>query len=39
MFTIGLRITLGSTYKEFSYNEHPALTSRFLCIKIIDCNV
>ena len=21
------------------YNEHPAITSRFLCIKIIDCNV
>ena len=27
-------ITLGSTY-----NEHLATTSRFLCIKIIDCNV
>ena len=22
-----------------AYNEHPAITSRFLCIKIIECNV
>ena len=32
-------VTLGSVYNEFGYNEHPAITSRFLCIKIIDCNV
>ena len=31
--------TLGPAYNEFSYNKHPAVTSRFLCIKIIDCNV
>ena len=29
---------LGPAYNEFGYNEHPA-TTRFLCIKIIDCNV
>ena len=26
-------------YNEFGYNEHLAITSRFLCINIIDCNV
>ena len=31
--------TLGPTYNEFGYCEHPATTSRFLCIKIIDSNV
>ena len=31
--------TLGPAYNEFVYNEHPAITSRFLCIKLIDCNV
>ena len=30
---------LGSAYNEFAHNEHLAYTSRFLCIKIIDCNV
>ena len=32
-------ITLGPAYNEFGYNEHPVSTSKFLCIKIIDCNV
>ena len=31
--------TLGPVYNEFGYNEHPAVTSRFLCINIINCNV
>ena len=31
--------TLDPAYNEFGYNEHSAITSRFLCIKIIDCNV
>ena len=31
--------TLGPPYHEFGYKKHPAVTSRFLCIKIIDCNV
>ena len=30
---------LGPAYNEFGYNEHPAITSRFLSIKIIDRNV
>ena len=30
---------LGHAYNQFGYNEHPATTSRFLCVKIIDCNV
>ena len=30
---------LGIAYNEFGYNEHPAITSRILCIKITDCNV
>ena len=29
--------TLGTANNEFGYNEHLAKT-RFLCIKIIDCN-
>ena len=32
-------ITLGPAYNELGYNEDPAVTSRFLCIKIIDCHV
>ena len=28
--------TLGPAYNEFGYNEHTAVTSTFLCIKIID---
>ena len=32
-------VTLGSAHNEFGYNEHPAITNRFLYIKIIDCNV
>ena len=31
--------TLGPAYNEFSYNEHPIIASRFLYIKLIDCNV
>ena len=31
--------TLGPAYNEFGYNEFPAITSRFLYIKIFDCNV
>ena len=31
--------TLGPAYNEFGHNEHPAETSRFLCINIIDCSV
>ena len=31
--------TMGPAYNEFGYKEHPAVMSRFLCIKIIDCNV
>ena len=27
------------TYNEFGYNEHPAIISRFLCIKITESNV
>ena len=26
-------------YNEFRLNEHPAVASRFRCIKIFDCNV
>ena len=29
----------GPAYKEFGYKEHPATKSRFLYIKIIDCNI
>ena len=32
-------VTLGPAYNELGYNEHPAVASRFLCTKIIDCNV
>ena len=28
----------GSAYYELGYNEHLSITSRFLCMKIIDCN-
>ena len=31
--------TLGPVYNEHGYNEHPTVTSRFLCIKIIDRSV
>ena len=31
--------TLGPTYNEFVYNQHPVTRSRFLCIKIIECDV
>ena len=31
--------TLGPAYNEFGYSEYPTTTSRFLCIKIIDCSV
>ena len=31
--------TLDPAYNEFGYNEHPVIVSRFLCIKLIDCNV
>ena len=31
--------TLGPTYNELGYNNHPVTRSRFLCIKIIWCNV
>ena len=34
-----LENTLGTAYNELGYNEHPATTSRFLCIKITACNV
>ena len=32
-------ITLGPAYNKFGNNEHSAIASRFLCIKIIDCHV
>ena len=32
-------ITLGPVYNEFGYNEHPAITSRFLFIILIHSNV
>ena len=32
-------LKLGPAYNEFGYNEHPSTMSRFLCIKIIDCNI
>ena len=32
-------ITLDPAYNEFGYNEHPAVMNRYLCIKIIDCNI
>ena len=39
MYFVNKVNTLGPTYNEFGYNKHPAITSRFLCIKIIDCHV
>ena len=33
------RNTFDPAYNEFGYNEHPAIASRFLCIKIIDHSV
>ena len=33
------RNTLGPAYNEFGYNEHPAISSRFLCSIIIGSNV
>ena len=36
--TIG-QSTLGLACNEFGYNDHLAMTSRFLCIEIIDFNV
>ena len=36
---MGDQCTLGPANNEFGYNEHPAITSRFLCIKVIDCSV
>ena len=43
-FTVNFRsghspYTLGKAYDEFGYNEHPAIKSRFIFKKIIDCNV
>ena len=34
-----LNTTVGPAYDQFGYKEHPATISRFLCIKIINCNV
>ena len=31
--------TLGPAYKEFGYNEYPAIINRFLCTILIDSNV
>ena len=31
--------TLDPAYRKFGYNQHPAIMSKFLCIKIIDSNV
>ena len=31
-------ITLGPAYNEVGYKELPAVTSGFLCIKMVDCN-
>ena len=31
--------TMGPAYNEFGYNDQPSVTSRFLCVKFIDCNV
>ena len=31
--------TLGPSYNEFGYNEHPAVTRESLCVKIIDSKV
>ena len=32
------RHTLGPAYNEFGYNEHSAITNRFLCTILIDSN-
>ena len=37
--TMKIESILGPAYNEFDYNEYPAITSRFLCMNIIDCNV
>ena len=37
--SILVSFTLGPAYNEFIYNEHPAITSSFLCIIVIDNNV
>ena len=37
--TVANLSTLGLAYKEFEYKQHPAVTSIFLCIKIIDRSV
>ena len=34
--SVQMALTLGLAYNEFGYREHPATTSKFLCIKIID---
>ena len=39
LFLLIRQSTLFPTYKEFGYNEQPAMTIKFLCIKIIDINV
>ena len=31
-------ITLGPCYNEFGYKEHPTITNRLPCFKMIDCN-
>ena len=38
-FTYLDQYTLGPAYNEFGYNEHLVVEIRFLCIKLIDCNV
>ena len=39
MYFVNKVNTLGPTYNKFGSNEQPAIMSRFLCIKIIDCHV
>ena len=36
---VTIQRTLGPAYNEFGYNEQPSVMSRFLWIKLIDCNV
>ena len=38
-FTYLDQYTMGPAYNEFGYNEHLVVEIRFLCIKLIDCNV
>ena len=38
-FHTATKYTLGPPCNEFGYNEYLATTSRFICIKIIDCSV